>query len=101
MSKHATIDDRLKGPLSGVRVIEMGQLVGVCRWIPEQSDSRLAPKVRDAMYPGLTFLQVLFGFRSVDEIEYAFPDCILTSDQTRQILDVMFPKNASWMWGLE
>ena len=86
----------------GVRIqFEMGQLVGVCRWIPEQSDSRLAPKVRDAMYPGLTFLQVLFGFRSVDEIEYAFPDCILTSDQTRQILDVMFPKNASWMWGLE
>ena len=27
MSEHATIDDRLKGPLSGVRVIEMGQLV--------------------------------------------------------------------------
>ena len=27
MSEHATIDNRLKGPLSGVRVIEMGQLV--------------------------------------------------------------------------
>ena len=27
MSEHGTIDDRLKGPLSGVRVIEMGQLV--------------------------------------------------------------------------
>ena len=27
MTEHATIDDRLKGPLSGVRVIEMGQLV--------------------------------------------------------------------------
>ena len=27
MSEHVTIDDRLKGPLSGVRVIEMGQLV--------------------------------------------------------------------------
>ena len=27
MSEHETIDDRLKGPLSGVRVIEMGQLV--------------------------------------------------------------------------
>ena len=27
MSEHVTVDDRLKGPLSGVRVIEMGQLV--------------------------------------------------------------------------
>ena len=27
MSENVTIDDRLKGPLSGVRVIEMGQLV--------------------------------------------------------------------------
>ena len=27
MREHETIDDRLKGPLSGVRVIEMGQLV--------------------------------------------------------------------------
>lgn len=97
-----TGDIKISFVSDGVRIqFEMGQLVGVCRWIPDQSDSRLVPKVRDAMYPGLTFLQVLFGFRSVDEVEYAFPDCILTSDQTRQILDVMFPKKASWMWGLE
>ena len=27
MAEHTSADDRLKGPLSGVRVIEMGQLV--------------------------------------------------------------------------
>ena len=30
-----------------------------------------------AAYPGLTFLQLLFGYRSLDELEAAFPDCFL------------------------
>ena len=51
--------------------------------------------------PGLTFLQLLFGFRSVEDLEYAFPDCIMSSQEARDLLNILFPKRASWVWGIE
>ena len=30
-----------------------------------------------AMFPDLTFLQLLFGFRSLEALEAAFPDCVV------------------------
>jgi GNAT superfamily N-acetyltransferase len=86
----------------GLRLsFDSGRLAGVEAWMPTQADSRLAPRVRDAMFPGLTVLQVLFGFRSVAGLEYAFPDCIMSSDRSRELLDVLFPKRASTVWGVE
>ena len=29
----------------------------------------------DVCFPDHTFLQLLFGYRSLPELEYAFPDC--------------------------
>lgn len=52
---------------------------------------------KSATFPGLTFLQVLTGWRSVQEVEYAFPDCRL-DDTTRLLADSLFPKQSSFVW---
>jgi hypothetical protein len=46
----------------------------------------------------LTFLQLLFGYRSLDELAYAFPDCVARNDGARLLLDTLFPKQASNIW---
>ena len=86
----------------GLRIaFKDGQLVEAQRWMPTQLDSRLVPRVRDAMFPSLTFLQLVFGFRSVEDLEYAFPDCIISSGEARELLNVLFPKQISRVWGVD
>jgi hypothetical protein len=52
----------------------------------------------DGGFPDLTFLQLLFGFRSLDDLEYAFPDCWVRGDEVRALLNTIFPKRPSWVW---
>jgi len=68
------------------------QLTGV-----ERGQPTTAPRP-DAMFPGLTFLQLLFGFRSRDELDYAFPDCFVRTDAVQALLNVLFPKQPSNVW---
>ena len=87
---------------SGMRLVfQDGRLAASEGWLAGERDNRLAPKERDALFPGLTFHQLLFGFRSAEDLEYAFPDCIVSSDRSRSLLNVLFPKRASRIWGLE
>ena len=81
--------------------LNQGRLARIEDWVPPQYDNRQVPRVRDAMFPGLTFLQLLFGFRSVEELEYAFPDCLISSDRARALLNVMFPVEPSHLLGIE
>ncbi len=67
---------------------------------PRKGDSWLSSGTCDALLPGLIFLQLLFGFRSADELEYAFPDCDIGSPKTRGLLNVVFPKLPSHIWGI-
>ncbi len=53
-----------------------------------------------AAFPGLTFLQLLFGYRSLDEIKYAFPDCFVDDDRTSSLLNALFPRQPSHIWAL-
>lgn len=46
----------------------------------------------NAVFPALTFLKVLFGYRSRAEIQTMFPDCVMDSDKTAALIDVLFPK---------
>jgi len=50
----------------------------------------------DAAFPGLTFLQVLFGHRSLAELRQAFPDCHYNRE-AGAVLGALFPKNASFV----
>jgi hypothetical protein len=47
-----------------------------------------------ATFPGLTFYQLLFGYRNVDELTFAFPDC-LVNEELKPVLPVLFPKQPS------
>ena len=75
---------------SGVRLrIEKGKVTTLKPWMPEPSNRG------KAVFPELTFLQLLFGYRSIDEIRYARPDCYYQDDETRVLLSILFPKKSS------
>ena len=78
-----------------------GRLADVESWTPMDIDDRQARELRHAFFPGLTFLQLLLGFRSVEELEHAFPDCLIDSVEARQPLSVLFPKRASAIWAVQ
>ena len=41
----------------------------------------------------VTFLQMLFGYRSYEELHYAVPDCWCDVEDVRVLLTALFPKN--------
>jgi hypothetical protein len=49
----------------------------------------------DAAFPALTFLKLLFGYRSRAEIMAMFPDALVNQEQTNGLLDALFPKRPS------
>ena len=66
-----------------------GKLISVEPYEPEAfSDG-------DAFFPGLTFLQLLFGYRSLNQLKAAFPDCYTKEAETPILLDILFPKKDS------
>lgn len=77
----------------GVRLVfEDGQLVTAEAWKPViQKDEG------NAAFPALTFLQLVFGFRSLKEIQHAYPDCWV-SDKARSLLETLFPQKSSSVW---
>ena len=50
----------------------------------------------DAAFPPLVFLQLLFGYRSLDELRYAFPD-VWVKDEAELVLKTLFPMKPSWV----
>ncbi len=78
---------------SGLRLLFAdGRLTAVVPW--PDADFRAA----SASFPDLTFLQLLFGHRSLEELEYAFADCRAASEQGRVLLNILFPKRPSLVW---
>ena len=53
----------------------------------------------DASCPALVFLQLLFGYRSLDELRYAFPDVRVENSNVAVLLNALFPKKFSWVMG--
>ena len=49
---------------------------------------------RYAMFPPYTFLQLLFGRRSLSDLCYMYPDCRM-EDEAAVLLDVLFPRHSS------
>lgn len=46
----------------------------------------------DAVFPELTFLQLLFGYRSFGELDAAFADCFALNPEAAVLLDCLFPR---------
>ena len=57
-------------------------------------------KKMDVSFPGLTFLQILFGWRDIHELRYAFSDCTLKEEKLA-LVESLFPKIPSRIWPLE
>lgn len=80
---------------SGLQLrFDAGRLAGIEPWQPT-SDER-----GNAAFPDRTFLQLLFGFRSLDELAHAFPDCMIRGDDARLLLEILFPKQSSNIWAI-
>lgn len=72
---------------------EKGRLAAVEAW-PHPTNQA------DATFPDLTFLQLLMGYRSLAELEYAFADCHVSTEIGRVLLTILFPKLPSNVWWL-
>jgi hypothetical protein len=70
-------------------VLERGKLTGIESWQPSSSEWG------QAAFPDLTFLQLVFGYRSFEELEQSFADCWWDNDEARVLLTVLFPKQAT------
>ena len=75
-----------------ILAFEDGKLVRAEPWRSQRTEEG------DAGFPDLTFLQLLFGFRSLEDLEYAFPDCWVRGDEVRALLNTIFPRRPSWAW---
>lgn len=80
---------------------EQGRLADVADWTPTPQDWG------DAAFPGLTFLHLLFGHRTFDELRHAFADCGVTmqgpmsADEICAVLNALFPKRPSHVWAID
>jgi hypothetical protein len=78
---------------SGFRLeLERGRLSAVKQWSPSVEDGG------DAAFPDLTFFQLLFGHRSLEELDHAFADCSPGEGDARVLLDALFPRRPSALW---
>lgn len=73
--------------------LEKGRLVKVESYTPTP-----VGHAGDAAFPELTFLQLLFGYRSLDELTFAFADCWFENDEVYGLLTALFPRQASNLW---
>ena len=54
----------------------------------------------DAAFPGRSFAQLLFGWRSISEMVRVYPDCWVGNDPARALLNAFFTRQISNVWPL-
>ena len=74
--------------------LEHGRIAGIEPWKLDHAEHG------NAGFPALTFLQILFGYRSFDELKHAFPDCWWDDYGTRAVIHALFPKKNSGPLGV-
>lgn len=74
---------------------EQGRLVQVEPWQPGIRDWAV-PR-----FPGLTFLQLVFGQCTLEELMHVFADCSGGNDEANLLLRSMFPRKASNVWPID
>jgi hypothetical protein len=75
---------------SGLRLaFKNGKLTDVDIWKPSAHNDGMAT------FPELSFLQLVFGYRRFEELEQSYADCYYDNDETRVLLNTLFPKRSS------
>jgi hypothetical protein len=83
----------------GLRLaFEAGRLTAVENWSPRAE--RWGSHAH-ASFPPLVFLQLLFGHRSLDELRCALPDVRADEEESRVLLESLFPARPSWVMPLD
>jgi len=78
----------------GVRlVLDKGRLITVENWKPTPMGHS-----GDAAFPPHTFLQLLFGYRSLDMLKASFVDCWTDRNEIHVLLNALFPRKPSDVW---
>ncbi len=86
---------RLNFYRDGVEIIfENGRIANVQAWRATAGDFGQSG-FGSAIFPELTFHKLLFGHRSRAELQAMFPDCIMDTDKTAALIDVLFPKQVT------
>jgi hypothetical protein len=49
----------------------------------------------DVLFPDLTFLELLFGYRSFEELHRAWADCYANSAEAEVLVNILFPRRPS------
>lgn len=70
-------------------VLENGRLSQIAPYPPKNFDDG------HAFFPEYTFLHLLFGYLSLDELKAAYADCSTRDAETAVLLDILFPKRPS------
>jgi hypothetical protein len=74
----------------GIRlVLERGKLRTIESWKPSPDEEG------DVSFPDRSFLQILFGRRSYDELHHMFADCWCNSQEVYTLINILFPKKLS------
>jgi hypothetical protein len=79
---------------NGVRIVlEKGKLVTIESWKPTPMGHS-----GDAGFPPHTFLQLVFGYRSLDMLKASFVDCWTDKNEIHVLLNAIFPRQPSDVW---
>lgn len=78
----------------GIKLVLENGCITFDEWKPDHADHG------NAGFPMLTFLQILFGYRGFEELKHAFPDCWWADETTRIIINTLFPKKNSNVYGI-
>ncbi len=73
--------------------VDKGQLITIEAWKPTPLGHS-----GNVAFPPLTFLQLLFGYRTMDMLKASFPDCWTDNDEIHALLDALFPRQPSDFW---
>ncbi|HPH96882.1 MAG TPA: GNAT family N-acetyltransferase [Anaerolineaceae bacterium] len=77
---------------SGIRwTFEQGKITNLEPW---QGEWHAA----GACFPDLTFLQLVFGYRNLADLEDMFADCWAHNEKAMPLINSLFQKKASYLW---
>ncbi|MBN1400157.1 MAG: GNAT family N-acetyltransferase [Anaerolineae bacterium] len=81
---------------SGLRlVLERGKVAVVEPWDP------VGQRHVSAQFPDHTFLKLLTGYQTLEEIHAGYPDCGVHGDEADYLLRVLFPRGLPPIWFIE
>ncbi len=76
---------------NGLRMaFDRGRVTQVQSWQPKRGES--------AAFPDLTFLNLLFGRRSLEDLRAVYPDCYVANEEAAVLLAALFPRKSSSIW---